>query len=322
MEVTFWGVRGSLPAPPSAVEVRAHWLALWRRARAQSGLDLCDEVAVLEWLDGVALEDRAFVGANTACLEVRFEGTRGEELLILDAGTGIRPLGNALLGGEFGRGAGRASLLFSHFHWDHVQGWPFFRPAFVAGNQFDLYARHSDLEATLRAQQSEPFFPPRAWDEMAATIRFHQLDGSPFSIGGAHISTLELAHPSHSYAYRIEREGKSLIYATDGLFSVPTGAADDPMNAVVEFFRDADLVVFDAQFSLEEAHLKRDWGHSSAIIGLQLGALAGVKRLALFHHDPGASDDRLCELLDEAIAHAPAGAPEPFLAREELTVCL
>lgn len=329
MRVKFWGVRGSIPAPPSSDEVHARLVeALHRLGKEDRYLDLSDRATIEKWVSALPLSLRSLAGGNTPCVEVQI----GDELLIFDLGTGLRMLGNELMQGAFGRGAGHAHLFLSHLHWDHIQGWPFFRPAYIAGNQFDFYARHECAFARLQEQQSAPFFPPEAWNDMAATFRPHVLTSEPVTLANntIRVSTLELEHPSKSYAFRVETNDKVFVYASDGACNAPNGGGpDDPATPLIEFFRDADLIVFDAQFSLAESFEKRAWGHSSAILGVELAARAGATKLAMFHHDPNASDGHLEHLLRvsrEYAAKPPApcqpNAVDVFLAREGLEVNL
>ncbi len=326
MRVKFWGVRGSLPSPPTSDEMSARLTeALFRLGQDNSFLDLSDRASISRWVEKLPPSVRSFTGGNTPCVEVQIGTTR----CIFDLGSGLRPLGDAMMNQEFGHGKGHAHLFLSHLHWDHIQGWPFFKPAYVAGNRFDLYARHDCAWERLRDQQSAPFFPPEAWGEMSADTQFHPLPQESVELGeGLRISTLELEHPSLAYGFRLEANGKTFVYASDGAYPAPNdGTGTDPANKFVQFFEGADIIVFDAQFSLAESMEKRTWGHSSAIVGVELAARAKAKRLAMFHHDPSASDVKLEDLLRvsrDYAAHPPApcqpNAVEVMLAREGLEI--
>ncbi len=334
MRVRFWGVRGSCPAPTPSGELKkrlAQVLRLYvsQQASGRPPFDISDEAALEAWLDALPPTVSSFVGSNTSCLEFlpfggAHEGEAGEEgpLFIIDMGSGLRPLGNALMRREFGRGAGRARIFLSHYHWDHVQGFPFFKPAYVPGNRLDIHTRHAHLKSRLRRQQEAPFFPPASWESMGADIQFHQMDNTPEVLDGVRITSLKLDHPSRSYAYRFECEGKVFVYASDGAYQ---DLDDVSIQPFVQFYQDADVLIFDAQFSLSESFEKRSWGHSSAIIGLELACQARVKKMVLFHHDPDADDDWLHHLLETArdyAAHTPAAVRrrrqqvEMLIARE------
>ena len=322
MHVKFWGVRGSIPRPADSEELATRLVeALYRLGQQSDYLDLADRDVLRNWVDNLPPSINAFTGGNTPCVEVRC----GDEILIIDFGSGMRALGHQLMQREFAEGKGRASLFLSHLHHDHIQGWPFFRPAYIKGNQFELYARHPDVEQSLKQQQQEPFFPSDSLRDMRARVNYHQLSSEPQTLcdGRLKVSSIELDHPNGSYAFRFEGGGKTLVYASDGAFPAPDKGENDPARPFIEFFRDADLVIIDAQFSLAESLAKRSWGHSSAVIGVELAAHAHAKRLALFHHDPYASDASLEHLLRvgrEYASNPPApcrsGAVEVFLARE------
>jgi len=294
MQVRFWGVRGSCPAPPASDEIASRLAeALWRLGRDSNRPDLHDRVAISRWVADLPLHVRGITGGNTPCVEMR---TDAGDLFIIDFGTGIRSLGNLLMDGEFGWGRGHAHCFLSHYHWDHIQGWPFFKPAYVTGNHLEVYARHPDVEGHLARQQQAPFFPPASWDDMRANFTYHQLDDQPGTLcdGRVRFSSLELNHPSRAYAYRFEADGKVFVYASDGAYFNLT---DQALQPYVDFFRGADLLIFDAQFTLTESYEKSTWGHSSSVVGVELATLAAVKRLALFHHDPSADDAALHHLL-------------------------
>ena len=321
MQVKFWGVRGSIPRPAGSDELAGRLVeALFRLGQETRAPDLSDKNAIAAWVAQLPPAINALTGGNTPCVELRC----GDELFIIDFGSGLRELGAALMQGEFGQGVGRAHLFLSHLHHDHIQGWPFFRPAYIEGNRFELYARHRAVEQLLRQQQQAPFFPCESLRDMRADVRYHQMSAAPLLLceGKMKVETLELDHPSGAYAFRFECGGKTLVYASDGAFPAPDKGLDDPARPYINFFKDADLVIIDAQFSLAESLAKRTWGHSSAVIGVELAARAGAKRLALFHHDPGASDEHLEHLLRvgrEYAANTPAPGQadvEVFLARE------
>ena len=328
MHVKFWGVRGSIPRPADSEELAARLVeSLYRLGQESNYLDLSDRDAVRAWVAQLPPSINAFTGGNTPCVEV----SCGDEILIIDLGSGARALGEALMKREFGRGEGRAHIFLSHFHHDHIQGWPFFHPAYVEGNQFEIYTRQSDARARLHQQQQEPFFPPASLHDMLATVGYHQLTQNSRTIceDRVRVSSLELDHPSGAYAFRFEVGDKILVYASDGAFPAPDKGPENPARPFVEFFRDADLIIIDAQFSLAESQAKRLWGHSSAVVGVELAAHAQAKRLALFHHDPSASDAALDHLLRvgrEYAANPPLSRTssnvEIFLAREGQTISL
>jgi phosphoribosyl 1,2-cyclic phosphodiesterase len=284
MNIRFWGVRGSVPAPASAESPAG---------RGSGGLESQEAEA-----------RPPAVGGNTPCVSVQVDDVQ----LILDAGSGIRALGKDMMRREFGAGRGRAHLFLSHTHWDHIQGLPFFAPAFVKGNALDIYGGHAGLRDRLALQQRAEFFPVPL-DALPATLAFHELAaGEVVDLGRLRVLHQRLAHPGGSFAYRVESIGSSLVYATDGEYShrFDTDDAESPhlygvnVESYVTFFRGADTLIFDAMYGLHESIAKADWGHSTALIGVDLAARAGVKRLVLFHHDPNASDEAIWALGEQA----------------------
>jgi phosphoribosyl 1,2-cyclic phosphodiesterase len=284
MKVRFWGVRGSLPAPLSA--------------------DILSAQAAGRHEPEAAKSLPPVVGGNTSCVSVKV----GDLQLILDGGSGLRAMGTDLMRGAFGAGQGRAHLFLSHTHWDHIQGIPFFAPAYVKGNVLDIYGGHAGLRDRLACQQRPEFFPV-ALDALPATLNFHELaDGEVVDLGHLRVLHKSLPHPGGSFAYRVETIGSTLVYATDGEYThrFDTDDAEAPhlygldVESYISFFRGADTLIFDAMYGLQESIVKADWGHSTALIGVDLAARAGVKRLLLFHHDHNASDQTIWALGDQA----------------------
>jgi phosphoribosyl 1,2-cyclic phosphodiesterase len=183
----------------------------------------------------------------------------------------------------------------SHVHWDHIMGLPFFVPAYIPGNRIRIYGGHAELESALRRQMDPPSFPVD-FSVLRANIEFVRLvPGTRYDIAGMTVRTLRQRHTGDSYGYRFERDGRTIVYTTDSEHALEDPAETD---AFVEFFRGADVVVFDAMYSLADAiSVKADWGHSSNIVGVELCQLAGVAHLCLFHHEPASNDAAIARLL-------------------------
>ncbi len=237
-------------------------------------------------------------GGDTSCVEVRC----GELLLILDAGTGIRKLGVHLMQDPAFKGEGH--ILISHSHWDHIQGFPFFRPAFVSGNTFHIYGAFkadNRLEDSLRGQMGSIYFPIEM-SELPSSFHFIELIEQDFFIGDVKITSRALNHPGGCFGYRINDGRNVLVYATD---TEPQENGDD--SKLVELARNADLLIYDSQFTPEEyGSGKKGWGHSTWRDAVQLAQKAQVKRLVLFHHDPYHNDTFIDRMLEQARIFFPA----------------
>jgi len=281
MKVTFWGVRGSIPAPLTPAQLRSKIASVVQRARPG---DLANAWTRERFLAGLPPYLFGTIGGNTTCIEVR---TSDDRLLILDCGSGLRELGSAL---ERRREPSREFHAFlTHLHWDHIQGIPFFGPAWVKGNRIVFSSPMAGLERALRDQMREPFFPV-TMDAMQAEIRFVRLSGNRVRIGATEILWKEMNHPGCSYAYKIVDKGKSLVFATD---SEVTDQEFQRREENRSFFESADLLILDSQYTLEESFSKFDYGHTSYTMAVNLAAEWKVKALVLFHHEPRYEDRKI-----------------------------
>jgi CheY-like chemotaxis protein/phosphoribosyl 1,2-cyclic phosphodiesterase len=285
MRVQFWGTRGSL-AKPGPTTLR--------------------------------------YGGNTACVEVR---TADEALIVLDCGTGAHGLGVALAAST--QQPVRGHLLITHTHWDHIQGFPFFAPLFVRGNEWDIYAPGGlgqQLEVTLAGQMEYTYFPVTL-SQCGATIRFHDLNEGSFEIGSVRVTPRYLNHPALALGYRLEADGAVLVYAVDHEPHArdragPTAGArgGSPVHREdqrhVEWLAGADLVIHDAQYTVDEYPQRVNWGHTPAEWAVDYALAAGAKRLALFHHDPQRDDAALDRLLEACRRRAADNGLDVFAAAE------
>jgi CheY-like chemotaxis protein len=244
-------------------------------------------------------------GGNTSCVElVTNSGWR----FIFDCGTGLRPLGNELL--QKVTPPIKATILLGHTHWDHIQGFPFFTPAFVPGNSFTVVAPTGmgrSLADVLSGQMEFTYFPVEL-DQLPARIEFRELGEGTYDFGGAKVITQFINHPAPCLGYRVEADGVIVVYQCDHEPFAETlwkeGAAPGRSDSILHdgdrrhanFMRHADLVIHDAQYTPEEYESKRNWGHSTYEYAVELAALSDVRQLALTHHDPTHDDNMVADI--------------------------
>lgn len=288
MKLKFWGVRGSIPAPgPKTVRY----------------------------------------GGNTSCVSVE----SGDDLLVLDGGSGLRELGMSLMGRIFGGGKFnplKINIFFSHVHWDHIQGVPFFAPLFIKGNEIRMYGEkkaRTCLSDTLRGQQQYPNFPITI-EEIeinGAKVFFQDLyAGDTIPLDNLKVQNTKLSHPDGVFCYRIENEhlNKAIVYATD---TEHRNVLDPRLKTIA---KDADVLIYDSQYTPEEYQgipppPKFDWGHSTFEWAVDTAEACKVKKLVLFHHDPGHSDEAVDEIEKKAKERA-KGKFEVVAAYEGLEIDL
>lgn len=262
-------------------------------------------------------------GGNTPCLELTApDGVR----FILDCGTGLRMLGNSLraANSRWGEGNGDAGLdahvLVTHYHWDHIQGIPFFHPFFEPQNRFHFYSFQSkflgrnSLRQVLEAQLASPYFPVDV-STMQSTRSFREVaGGDEWEIGGTHVTAAWLNHPQGCLAYRLDMPSGSVVYATDTEPGLP-----EMDHSVRELVHGADVLIYDAQYSPEQlASTRKGWGHSSWLEGVKIARESKVRNLVLFHHDP----DSTSRMIDGFLSAARQEFPATWAAMEGMVVTL
>jgi phosphoribosyl 1,2-cyclic phosphodiesterase len=285
-------------------------------------------------------KDTVIYGGNTSCLEVRAD----EKLVIVDLGTGIKPLGDWLMANDFKKGPINADIFITHTHWDHIMGFPMFTPIFIPGTQLRVHGPVSyedeTLEQIIGAQLSYRYWPVRI-NELAAKIEYSQIKETSIDLGdGLWLTTKYLNHPILCLGYRFEYRGKSIVTAYDNepfrnLFPVdpadPSYDADaaregdlvakEENEKLLRFFLGADILIHDSQYTAGEYEKHLGWGHCSYEHAINNANKAGVKKLIFFHHDPGRTDAQL-EELEQSYKKRIAGKTkmELMMAREGLRV--
>lgn len=309
MHIRFWGVRGSIATPLTNAELKSK-IESALKLSLKAGLN--HEKKIPEFVENLPAHIGRTAGGDTACVEIQSGKTR----LILDAGTGIRRLGLEMLKESAGRPI-KANILMTHTHWDHISGIPFFGPGVNPKNEFVFYSPFDDLKDRLERQQSHEFFPA----PLSPAYTFIKIEEKkPVNIDDLLVESLPLNHPDGSFSYRITSKNKTIVYATDSEYQ---DLSVDSMKPFTDFFKNADLLIFDAQYTMLENVEKENWGHSNVFIGIDLALEAKVRRLVFIHHEPTYDDDKLWGILLKAREYLEINQPESelqlFLATEGLS---
>lgn len=232
-------------------------------------------------------------GGNTTCIEVR---TEDNDVIIIDAGSGIRELGN-VLAKEKRR---ECSILFTHYHWDHTLGLPFFSPIYIDGMRINIYGcSHTDnsLKETIARLMVSPYFPVD-FHNVESSITYHRVCDTQFQINSLLVTPIYLNHPNQCLGYKLVENNRCVVIFTDNeLTSKHPGGLD--YNDYLDFSCNADLLIHDAQYTPKEYEMKNGWGHSVFTDALKLALEAGVSRFGLFHHEPGRTDTELDNIVED-----------------------
>lgn len=281
-------------------------------------------------------------GGNTACIELRF--VESNRLIIIDAGSGIRELGNYMMANDLPRGPIKTEIFLTHTHWDHIMGFPFFTPGYIPGTKLKIYGpvsyEDNSLEDSVGGQLTYRYFPVRR-TELASEIEYINLKEDQFDLGdGIILTTKYLNHPLLCLGYRFEYRDKVFCtaYDTEPFQNVFCTDLDDPSyneamahegdqaaraenQRVEKFTAGADLLIYDAQYTQEEYESSKiGWGHSSCEYAIATAKQAGAKRLALFHHEPIRTDEQMDELAEKYCSRDHTGDTDIFFAREGMEI--
>jgi phosphoribosyl 1,2-cyclic phosphodiesterase len=317
MKIKLIGVRGSLPSPSDNKDYRNKIRSILYRA-VEAGIN--DVTQINSFLNKLPENLQYNYGGNTTCALLT---SKSGNNYILDCGSGLRALGDEFLSGECGKGKGYLKIFITHVHWDHIQGIPFFKPMYVPGNILEFYSPYENLEENLKAQMASPFFPA-PFEGTASTKKYVlikkgeslQLEDDLF------VECHPLKHPGGSFAYRFREGNKIFIFATDAEF---TGEDLEKTGNQTDFFLNADLLILDSQYTLDEHFRKFDWGHTSFTVAVNCAIRWGVKQLVLTHHDPSNSDEKLKNIHLNAVQHRndmKVMKPDIHIAREGMTFSL
>ena len=324
MRIRFWGTRGSLPIALTAAQVQAKVAQALLAASGRRFANLGEAEAFAATLPFQVA--RTF-GGHSSCVEIelRAPDTGSHEYILCDLGTGARPFGGSVMARPGTTPPNPFPAFLWPLDWDHTMGFRAVRPAYHPGNLVRLYGCHRELEAAFRAQHGAPSFPVD-FSQLGARIEFVTLEPDvTVNIAGLDVLPKRQVHAGDSYGYRFTHGDKVFVYSTDSEHKL-----DDPdlTDGFIDFFRDADLVAFDAMYSFADAiSVKEDWGHSSNVVGVELCQLANARRLALFHHEPIHDDQRLVNIEAETrrfeeITRVDAAPLEVFAAYDGLEIDL
>jgi phosphoribosyl 1,2-cyclic phosphodiesterase len=281
--VRLWGVRGSLPTPPTPAEVEARVRRVIE-GFAEAGHRAASDVPA--YLAALPPHEAGGFGGNTPCAELTTATTQ----LIVDGGSGIRRLGYELMQGPCGKGQGEVHVLFTHFHWDHLIGLPFFTPMFIPGNVIHLHAVQPDLPDVFATLFKKPYFPVPL-EGLGAKLVYHRMEPRQTArLGDISVTPYQLDHPDPCWGFRFEHGGRVYSHCVD---TECTRVSREQLGPDLPLYQGVDLMAFDAQYTLMETIEKVNWGHAAATLGLDLAMREGIKRVLFMHWDPAASDDRI-----------------------------
>ena len=285
MKIRFWGVRGSIPTPLTPQQIQSKIMAAVQRITPG---DLKNSETRARFVSSLPSWIFGTTGGNTACVELIHNNTD----IILDAGTGLRVLGKSKKCPQ------KYHLFLSHFHWDHINGFPFFDHAFNPNLEIQVYSHQKDAQKYFYNQMAEPYSPPSVAPSITKNIVFNNLqEDKQFFIDDIKVNSHKMLHPGDSYSFSFEVNGKKFVYATDvELKSTDFSSQTDGQ----EVFRNADVIVIDSQYTVQEVYRKENWGHSAFCYVIDFAIFWNIKNIYLFHHEPTYDDRKLDSILQAA----------------------
>jgi phosphoribosyl 1,2-cyclic phosphodiesterase len=255
-------------------------------------------------------------GGDTPCIEIR---TRDDDIIIVDAGSGVRRLGSRLLA----ENRHDYTMIFTHAHWDHIMGFPFFKPIYLAETRISLFGcpfAQASVKAMISHIMAPPNFPVR-FEDITAEIHYQETCQHTFTLGSLSVAPIPLSHPNQGMGYRFEEEGKSFVFLTDNelTYRHPGGMEYDDYCS---FAKGADLLIHDAEYRTEDYRLTRTWGHSVYTDALRLALDAGVARLGLFHHNQERTDQAVEEMVEDCRRVATGRSLQCFAMHQDMEIAL
>lgn len=280
MKVRFWGVRGSCPTPLTPDDIKNKISAVLNRVKEK---DIQSSTTKEKFLSSLPSHLFGTAGGNTACVELRLIDNN---LLVFDCGSGLRELYNHLKRRNEERSIKHYHIFLSHFHYDHLLGLPYFPPMYDKDVKISFYSPFASMEKILRSYLRKPYHPV-GFEVFAAQFQFHILNREPLTIGCCEIQWIKRNHPDGTIAYRIKEGNRVLIYSTDTELE-ESNFRMTRRNRL--FFKKADMIILDSQYTLKEAIDKRSWGHSSFSLAIDFANVFQIGALYLFHHEPMNND--------------------------------
>lgn len=279
LNIKFWGVRGSIPASPSPVELQLHIDNMIGWYLSQQGKL---QIKNSRFTESLPTPTVGGYGTATTCVQVISPKSK----IIIDGGSGIRHLSEKIVTAKSYTERGPFHILMTHFHWDHIIGLPFFTPHFIPGTTIHYYAVQSELEEVVRSVFKRPYFPV-PFEKLAANVHFHILEPrKTFEIGDLKITPYKLDHPDPCWGYKVQSQGKTYSHCVD---TEGTRVSQEELGEDLPLYQNVDLMYFDAQYTLPQLAEKANWGHSASQVGLDIAMREKIKKVVFAHHDPGAN---------------------------------